>query len=42
MVEIYRPSKPLVDVDAGTVSREIFCNQEIYDREQELVFNRSW
>ena len=41
MVAIDRSTR-LVDMDGGTVSREIFCNQEIYDQEQERVFARSW
>ncbi len=32
----------LVDDDGGKVSREIFCNQDIYDQEMERVFKRSW
>ena len=31
-----------VDFQAGTVSREIFVNPEIYAQEQELLFARAW
>jgi phenylpropionate dioxygenase-like ring-hydroxylating dioxygenase large terminal subunit len=41
MVAIERGRK-LVDNDGGTVSREIFCNQDIYDQEMEQIFARSW
>jgi len=40
MVAIDR-STNLVDMECGTVSREIFCNQDVYDQEQEQVFGRS-
>jgi phenylpropionate dioxygenase-like ring-hydroxylating dioxygenase large terminal subunit len=42
VVAIERPDQKLVDNDGGTVSREIFCNQDIYDQEMEQVFARSW
>lgn len=42
MVAIDRSTRKLVDMDGGTVSREIFCNQDIYDQEMEQVFARSW
>ena len=42
MVAIDRPMSKLVDTNGGRVSREIFCNQEIYDQEMEQVFARSW
>ena len=32
----------LVDMAAGTVSREIFVNEDIYAQEQELLFARAW
>ena len=32
----------LVDTQRGTISREIFVNEEIYQREQEQVFGRAW
>ena len=32
----------LVDTDKGIISREIFVNEEIYQREQEQVFARAW
>ena len=32
----------MVDLDAGTVSREIFVSADIYDQEQEQVFARAW
>ena len=32
----------LVDLKRGLVSRELFVNDEIYEREQEQIFARSW
>jgi phenylpropionate dioxygenase-like ring-hydroxylating dioxygenase large terminal subunit len=32
----------LVDLKRGVVSRELFVNEEIYQREQEQIFARSW
>ena len=32
----------LVDLKGGVISREIFVNEELYRREQEQVFARSW
>ncbi len=32
----------LVDMEKGQISREIFVNEEIYQREQEQVFTRAW
>ena len=32
----------MVDMAAGTVSREIFVNPEIYAQEQEMLFARAW
>ena len=32
----------IVDVDAGSISREIFVNEDIYRQEQEQVFARAW
>ena len=32
----------MVDMAAGTVSREIFVNEEIYAQEQEYLFARAW
>src|SRR5438093_9236988 len=37
-----RPMSRFVDRDRGTVGREIFCDQEIYDQEQERIFARCW
>jgi len=42
MVAIDRSTQKLVDLNKGIVSREIFCNQDIYDQEMEQVFLRSW
>ena len=42
MVQLTPEMKRLVDSESGTVSREIFWNQDIYDQEMEQVFNRSW
>ena len=42
MVAIDRGGLRLVDHEGGTVSREIFCNQDIYDQEMAQVFQRSW
>ena len=42
MVAVERATPKLVDSEAGTVSREIFCNQDIYDQEMQQVFLRSW
>ena len=42
MTAIDRAMQKLVDNGGGTVSREIFCNQDIYDQEMEQVFKRSW
>ncbi len=36
------PLKSLVNLDTGTVSREIFVSQSLYDREQEQLFARAW
>ena len=32
----------MVDLAAGTVSREIFVNPEVYAQEQEMLFARAW
>ena len=32
----------IVDVDAGSISREIFVNEDIYRQEQEQVFAQAW
>lgn len=32
----------LVNVEKGIISREIFVSEDIYQQEQEQVFNRSW
>jgi len=32
----------MIDLDAGTVSREIFVDAEIYSQEQEQLFARAW
>ena len=42
MVQLTPEMKRLVDSESGTVSREIFWNQDLYDQEMEQVFNRSW
>ena len=42
MAAIDHPMQKLVDAEHGTVSREIFCNQDIYDQEMDQVFKRSW
>ena len=42
MVQLTSEMKRLVDSESGTVSREIFWNQDLYDQEMEQVFNRSW
>ena len=42
MVAVEHATPKLVDSEAGTVSREIFCNQDIYDQEMQQVFLRSW
>ncbi|MPZ15447.1 MAG: Rieske 2Fe-2S domain-containing protein [Chloroflexi bacterium] len=42
MVAIDRTMQKLVDRNEGTVSREIFCNQDVYDQEMQRVFLRSW
>ena len=31
-----------VDVDAGSISREIFVNEDIYRQEQEQIFAQAW
>ncbi|GEM_PF-1837020 len=31
-----------IDADRGLIRGEIFTSQEIYERELELVFGRSW
>ncbi len=37
-----RDAAALVDLENGSVSREIFVNEEIYQQEQEQVFARAW
>ena len=37
-----QPLQGLVDLPTGTVSREIFVNEEIYQQEQEQLFSRAW
>lgn len=37
-----RPMTHYVDSERGTIGREIFCDQEIYDLEQERIFARCW
>ena len=35
-------SKGLVDLKSGLISREIFVNEEVYQKELEQVFTRAW
>src|SRR5438270_65711 len=42
MVAISRSLKELVNIERGTISREVFVNEEIYQQEQEQVFARAW
>ena len=42
MVQLTSEMKRLVDSERGTISREIFWDQNIYDQEMEQVFARSW
>ncbi|MEC9445911.1 MAG: hypothetical protein VYC59_03940, partial [Chloroflexota bacterium] len=32
----------MVDLDAGTINREVFVSPEIYAQEQEQLFARAW
>ena len=32
----------MVDLDAGTISREVFVSADIYEQEQEQLFARAW
>jgi len=34
--------RELVDLEHGIISREVYVNEEIYQREQEQIFARSW
>ena len=34
--------RPLVDLDAGLIQREVFSGQAVFERERERVFARSW
>ena len=38
----HRSVQPLVDVQTGHISREIFVNDDLYQQEQEQVFARAW
>lgn len=40
-MSVHTPSR-LVDMDAGTVQREIFSNDAIFQTELERIFARSW
>ena len=44
MVKLNQPGamQSLVDMDEGTISREIFVNTDIYQQELERVFARTW
>ena len=44
MVRINEPGamQSLVDMDKGTISREIFVSTDIYQQELERVFARTW
>ena len=44
MVKVDQPGamQSLVDMDEGTISREIFVNTDIYQQELERVFARTW
>ena len=35
-------ARSLVDVETGRISREIFVSDELYQKEQEQVFARTW
>ena len=37
-----RTARSLVDVETGRISREIFVSDELYQKEQEQVFARTW
>ena len=37
----WQPLQGLVDLPQGTISREIFVNEEIYQQEQEQLFSRA-
>ena len=38
----HRSEHPLIDVQTGHISREIFVNDDLYQQEQEQVFARAW
>ena len=42
MVLMQSALRSLVDVEHGTVSREVFVNEEIYQQELEQIFARAW
>lgn len=42
MLTIDRPISRFVDLENGTIGREVFCDQDIYDQEQERIFARAW
>ena len=37
-----RSVQPLVELEHGRISREIFVNETIYQQEQEQLFARTW
>src|SRR5712692_5103994 len=39
---VQKETAPWVDAAAGTVSAKIFVDEDIYRREQERIFGRSW
>ncbi len=42
MLATERPMSRYVDLQRGTIGREIFCDQDIYDQEMERIFSRCW
>ena len=37
-----RSLRSLIDTDGGTVSRELYVNEDIFEQEQEQIFGRCW
>ncbi|MXY59944.1 MAG: Rieske (2Fe-2S) protein, partial [Chloroflexi bacterium] len=37
-----RSLRSLIDTEGGTVSRELYVNEDIFEQEQEQIFNRCW